>query len=47
MSLSRRAHKARKRYARWQRRIDRGMIAIEVALVSLVILAGGRLLGAW
>lgn len=47
MSLSRRANEARRRYARVQRWVDATMIAVEVMLLGLVVLAVGRLLGVW
>lgn len=47
MSLSKRANQARGRYARWQRRIDRAMVAFVALIVALVVLGLGRLLGAW
>lgn len=47
MSQSWRANRARKRWARMQRRIDWVMRTLVVLTVALAVLGLGRLLGVW
>ena len=44
MSWSWRANRARKRYARWQRRID---IAERIAIALFILFVVGKALGMW